>query len=92
MFVTGGKSLSGEISVSGSKNAALPLIFSTVAINGVSTLFDVPDISDVKVALKIIEDLGAEVTRSGKTLVIDTRYLKYCEPSPELVGKIRASP
>ncbi len=89
--VTGGKSLSGEISVSGSKNAALPLIFSTIAINGVSTIFDVPDISDVEVAIRILEDYGAEVTRCGKTLVIDTRYLSYCEPSAELVGKIRAS-
>ncbi len=91
LIVNGAKSLSGEITVSGSKNAALPLIFSTIAINGVSTLSDVPDIGDVRVALDILRDFGAEILRCGKTLVIDTRFLKYCEPSLELVGKIRAS-
>ncbi len=91
LIVKGAKSLSGEVSVSGSKNAALPLIFSTVAINGVSTLYDVPDIGDVRVALDILKEFGAEITRCAKTLVIDTRFLKYCEPSSELVGQIRAS-
>lgn len=91
LIVTGGKRLSGEISVSGSKNAALPLIFSTIAINGVSTVSGVPDISDVRVALDILKEFGADITACGKTLVIDTRNLKYCEPSCELVGKIRAS-
>ena len=91
LIVTGGRNLSGEIEVSGSKNAALPLIFSTLAINGVSTLFGVPDISDVNVALEIIQEFGAVVTRSGKTLVIDTRRLEYAEPAAELVAKIRAS-
>ena len=91
LFVTGGKRLSGEIYVSGSKNAALPLLFSTIAINGVSTLSGVPDIGDVRVALLILEEFGASVSRFGSTLVIDTRNLKYCKPSVELVGKIRAS-
>ena len=91
IIVNGAKSLSGEISVSGSKNAALPLIFSTIAINGVSTLAGVPDIGDVRVALDILREFGAEILRCEKTVVIDTRYLKYCEPSAELVSKIRAS-
>ena len=91
LIVTGGKRLSGEISVSGSKNAALPLIFSTIAIDGVSTFFDVPDIDDVRVALKIIEAFGAEITSAGNKLVIDTRNLKYAEPPSFLVEKLRAS-
>ena len=91
IIVNGAKKLSGEISVSGSKNAALPLIFSTIAINGVSTILGVPDIGDVRVALDILREFGAEILRCENTLVIDTRYLKYCEPSAELVSKIRAS-
>lgn len=91
LVVNGAKSLSGEISVSGSKNAALPLIFSTIAINGVSTLFNVPDIGDVKVALDILKEFRAEIVKTEDTLVIDTRNLEYCEPSAELVGRIRAS-
>jgi len=90
-IVTGNRSLSGEISISGSKNAALPLLFSTIAIEGVSSFSSVPDIADVRVALEILECFGAEVTRCGKTLVIDTRYLKYCEPPAVLVNKLRAS-
>ena len=63
IIVKGGNSLSGEVSVSGSKNAALPLIFSTLAIPGESIIKNVPNIGDVKVALDIIEEFGASVER-----------------------------
>ena len=89
--IKGGKSLNGEVLVSGSKNAALPLIFASVATGGVSSISCVPDISDVCVALDIISEFGAEITRANGTVVIDTRNLHYAEPSEELVGRIRAS-
>lgn len=87
----GGKRLVGEIEPGGSKNASLPIIFATLATNGISELIGVPDIGDVKVAVDIITSFGAIVKRVGNTLIIDTRNLTYKEPDKSLTSKIRAS-
>ena len=89
--IHGGKVLSGSIVPSGSKNAALPIIFASIITNGVSVIENVPDIGDVRVAIKIIENLGAKVSRKADTLYIDTTELKYAIPDSVLTGKIRAS-
>ena len=90
-FIRGGKRLSGEIFASGSKNAALPIIFSSMLIYGKSVLSNVPDIVDVEVAFDILRDFGASIERCGNTVVIDTSSLKYKTPDVEKVAKIRAS-
>lgn len=89
--VSGGKRLSGIIEPSGSKNAALPIIFATALCRETSTLYGVADIGDVRVALNIIEELGARVERSGTTLKIDTRDMVYKKTPSALTSKIRAS-
>ena len=91
LIVRGGAALSGEITVGGSKNAALPIIFATLITNGASHIFGVPDILDVAVAIGIIEELGAVVQRQGNELFVDTTNLTYCMPSEASVSKIRAS-
>ena len=90
-IVNGGRALCGEISVGGSKNAALPIIFSCITVYGVSTLTNVPDISDVAVAFDILSDLGAVINRTKESVTVDTRALSYRTPNEELVSKIRAS-
>lgn len=90
-IIRGGKRLGGEISVDGSKNAALPIIFSCILIRGISTLTNVPDIADVDVALDILKSFGAEHERNGDNIILDTRELSYTEPPDCLVSKIRAS-
>ena len=57
--VQGGIPLSGTVRVSGSKNAALPIIFASLITGGVSRIYNLPDITDVSDALAIIEQLGA---------------------------------
>lgn len=89
--INGNRALSGSIVVSGSKNAALPLIFATLITCGVSRLRNVPEISDVNVAIELISSLGADVKRCEGDLIIDTRSLNYVRPSDILVSKIRAS-
>lgn len=89
--INGGKRLFGEIEVSGSKNAALALIFASLAIEGKTVLFGVPDIGDVRVALDMIKSLGANVELEGGRLEIDSTDLKYSPPDPALASKIRAS-
>jgi len=89
--VKGARQLFGSITVSGSKNAALPIIFATLITKGVSVIRNLPDIGDVRVALEIIEAYGATVERCGSTVRIDTGNLTYADPSPLLISKIRAS-
>lgn len=90
-IVNGAKTLSGNVRISGSKNAALPLIFATVITRGESVLHNIPNISDVNVAIDLISSLGAEVRREGEDLYIKTTNLKYVKPNNNLVSKIRAS-
>ena len=91
IVINGPARLSGEVTVSGSKNAALPIIFATIITDGISELRRLPDIGDVRVALDIIRAFGAVVWRSGDVTYIDTRSLSYREPIEEQTSKIRAS-
>ena len=89
--VFGNRPLSGEIRVSGSKNAALPLIFASLLVRGTTTLSCVPEIEDVKTALDILTHLGASVERQGDRLFINTESVDYRIPPQRAVSKIRAS-
>ena len=89
--VNGGRPLVGSVRVSGSKNAALPMIFATVITGGVSRFYNLPDITDVSDALGIIKELGAKVWREGEVTFIDTRQMRYTSPGLSRVRKIRAS-
>ena len=91
IVVKGPTRLVGEVSVSGSKNAALPIIFASIVTRGISEIRRLPDIGDVRVALEIICSFGARVTRMGDVTYIDTRELAYRVPDEVLVAKIRAS-
>ena len=91
IIISGGKSLSGRIEPSGSKNAALPIIFATIAAPGISYISNVSDIGDTAVAVKILECFGAKVKRVGNITEINTENLEYVLPSRELTRKIRAS-
>ena len=91
LIVRGGATLSGEITVGGSKNAALPIIFATLITNGVSHISGVPNILDVAVAIGIIKEFGAVVERRDSELFVDTTDLSYSTPSNASVSKIRAS-
>ena len=87
----GGKPLCGNITVSGSKNAALPILFSLLSINGVSTLHNLPSIGDVRVALAILEYYGARIEYRTDAVKIDTTAVRYAEPPRLLTAGIRAS-
>ncbi|MBO7195986.1 MAG: UDP-N-acetylglucosamine 1-carboxyvinyltransferase [Clostridia bacterium] len=91
IIVCGGRPLNGKISVGGSKNAALPILFACILTNGISKIVNMPDIGDVRVAIEIIRAFGAKVDRFGDTVYIDTRNLSYVRPNPEHVSSIRAS-
>ncbi len=91
-IINGGKKLSGKITVSGMKNAALPIIFSTILVEDRCIIENIPDIRDVSTALEIITAMGARVRMLDKTTVeIDTTGI-VCGSAPyELARSIRAS-
>ena len=91
IVLQGGAKLNGEISVSGSKNAALPIIFACILTNGVSEIENLPDIGDVRDALELIKIFGARIEMADGKALIDTRELSYEKPSAALASKIRAS-
>ena len=87
----GGNQLCGEISVSGSKNAALPIIFACILTKGVSEIRNLPNIGDVAVALDLLRSFGAEILQNDGTAYINTERLFYTSPDRLLVSRIRAS-
>ncbi len=91
LTVNGGAPLFGEVSVGGSKNAALPILFAALTARGTSVINNIPDIGDVRCAIKIIEGLGAVVERRGSRLTVNTDGISYRKPPCELVASIRAS-
>lgn len=91
-IICGGEPLNGDVAISGMKNSALPILFGTILANGVCIIDNLPDISDVKDSLAILESVGASIRFIGtNTVVIDTTQVTPQSPPLELVGKIRAS-
>lgn len=91
LIINGPSKLSGSVEISGSKNAALPIIAATLLTRGTSIIENVPDITDIHNLLKIIEKLGGKVKFTGNTLEIDTSDINGDDPDKHLVMKIRAS-
>lgn len=89
--IIGGTPLEGEISISGAKNAAVAILPAALLINGVCRVENVPDISDVRILLNILEDMGAGITRDGSTVTLDCRNINTTCPNADLVRKMRAS-
>lgn len=91
LVIEGGKPLHGEVTISGAKNAALPLIAASLLAPGVHVLHNVPDLRDTRTILRLLESLGLSWERNGSTLRIDGSGLRYSEASYELVKTMRAS-
>ncbi len=90
-IINGGVPLYGKVRVSGSKNSALPILFATLAVRGVSHIRSLPDIGDVRVALDILRSFGARIHQEGDVTEIDTRILNYASPPAEKLACLRAS-
>ena len=91
-IIQGGKPLSGVVTISGAKNAAVAILPATLLVSGVCRIENVPDISDVRLLLEILSDMGAGIRRlSPNTLEIDSTRVRDSEASVALVRRIRAS-
>ena len=91
-IIEGGKPLNGIVTISGAKNAAVAILPATLLVNGTCRIENVPDISDVRLLLEILNDMGAVIRRlSPNTLEIDCTHVRDSEASDALVRRIRAS-
>ena len=91
-LVRGGKPLEGRVTISGAKNAAVGILPATLLVSGVCRIENVPDISDVRLLLEILEVMGAGIRRlSPNTLEIDCTHVHDGIAPADLVRRIRAS-
>lgn len=90
-IIKGGRKLEGEAVVSGSKNASLPILAASILNNGITKLYNVPNIHDTKVMIEILRNLGCKVKRIRDKIVIDARGVKKQEIPEELMRKMRSS-
>ena len=92
LVIQGGTRLHGDININGAKNAAVAIIPATLLVDGICTLENVPNISDVKISCNILESLGAKITWNSKhSFTIDTRNINATSASMEMTSKFRAS-
>lgn len=90
--IRGGRPLSGEVSVSGAKNAALGVIAASSLVEGVTRIENIPKILDVTLMLEILRELGAKVRLvNGSTVEIDSTSIVNTSASYEAMRKIRGS-
>ena len=88
--IQGGVPLRGEVEISGSKNAALPIMAATLLTGEPCVIRRVPDLSDTRFMVKILESLGAQVAFADGTVTVQARRIKgYADY--ELVRKMRGS-
>ena len=90
IIIEGGRELAGEIEVSGSKNAALPVLAASLLVNGWCTFHNIPDLVDVRTIKKLLVSLGAEV-EEGDPLRVNAGDIKSCLAPYDLVKTMRAS-
>jgi UDP-N-acetylglucosamine 1-carboxyvinyltransferase len=72
LIIKGGQPLSGEVTISGAKNAVVAILCAALMVEGEVVIENVPDISDVRVAIKILRDFGVCVERQGNSLLINS--------------------
>ena len=90
--IRGGKPLNGTVTISGAKNAVVAILPAALLVDGVCRIENVPDISDVRILLSIMEGMGAKIERPETDIVcIDCSQINSTCPEEEQVRKLRAS-
>ncbi len=92
IVINGGKSLRGEVEISGAKNAAVAIIPATILVEGICRIENIPNIKDVDLIVEILYKMGAIVRNIDKTtLEIDCSKMRFAAAPSDLCRKMRAS-
>ncbi len=90
-IIEGGKRLEGEVNISGSKNASLPIIAASILNGNITKLYNVPNIHDTQITLEILKILGCKVSKKSDKIIIDSRNMNKTEIPEELMRQMRSS-
>ena len=90
-IIEGGKRLEGEATVSGSKNASLPILAATILNNGITKLYNVPEIRDTKITQEILKFLGCKVKKSKGKIEINSKNITKKEIPEHLMHQMRST-
>jgi UDP-N-acetylglucosamine 1-carboxyvinyltransferase len=93
LIIEGCDSLEGEISISGAKNAALPILIASLLAAGKHTITNIPNLVDISSTLSLLGRIGAPSLREegSNSVVIDTTRISFSEAPYDVVRKMRAS-
>ena len=91
IIVEGGRRLKGQVRISGAKNAALPILVSSLLTEGLNTYSNVPDLKDIASIKELLSNLGARAETQGSTVFVDTGRILSYEAPYDVVRKMRAS-
>ena len=92
-IIKGGNPLVGEVVIGGAKNAALPVLAAAVMTDGKCMIDNMPDVRDINVLLQAMQEIGADIDRTGKhEVTISGKGIHpECDVDNEFIRKIRAS-
>lgn len=91
IVINGNKRISGEVSVHGAKNSALPILAATVVTNGINVIHNCPRLTDIDAAIKILTYLGCKVSREGSTVIVDSTAMDRFDIPDDLMREMRSS-
>ena len=91
LVIEGGHKISGTIKISGAKNSVVALIPASILTNGKCVITNVPDISDVRILIEMMQELGSIITFENDTITIDNKNVQNKKITEEYASKLRAS-
>ena len=91
LIISGGIRLDGKTRLQGSKNSSLPILAACAAVNGISVIHNCPRITDVDIAVAILERLGCRDSREGGTVTVDSGDINCSAIPEELMSEMRSS-
>ena len=90
-IIEGGRKLEGEVAVSGSKNASLPILAATILNSGVTKLYHIPNIRDTKITQEILRFLGCKVKKNNGKIEINSKNVNKKEIPEHLMHQMRST-
>ena len=90
-IIEGGKKLEGEVTVSGSKNASLPIIAATILNPGTTKLYNIPNIHDTQITLEILKYLGCKVKRNNGKIEVASKNITKKDIPEYLMHQMRST-
>lgn len=90
-IVEGGRKLQGEVTVSGSKNASLPIIAATILNEGTTKLYNIPNIHDTQITLEILKHLGCKIKKHHNQVEINSKNITKKEIPEHLMNQMRST-